>query len=230
MNDLAIKTGYELPTKFEDLSKFVLIGREKLVAIRAEIRAIDKVGIAQEVRKQKLEEAQYISEAVLDTEVKIGELMKALPKASGGDRRSKNFKRDSGVPFEKSKGQEIKDVGFNKKQAQRFEALASNPELVERAKAEARANDDIVSRSQVLSMIKAEKRKGEMSINQAYNEIKKAMQKAERHEAISKQLEKRHEYTLYKNIHKIAVYKPVAISRIEAYISPFEQIKNAFLQ
>ena len=72
------------------------------------------------------------------------------------------FKRDCGVPFEKSKGQEIKDVGFNKKQAQRFEALASNPELVERAKAEARANDDIVSRSQVLSMIKAEKRKADI--------------------------------------------------------------------
>ena len=32
-------------------------------------------------------------------------------------------------------------------------------------------------------------RKGDMSINQAYNEIKKAMQKAERQEAISKQLE-----------------------------------------
>ena len=44
------------------------------------------------------------------------------------------------------------------------------------------------------------------------------------------QLAKRHEYTLYKNIHKIAVYKPVAISRIEAYILSFEQIKNAFLQ
>ena len=31
----------------------------------AEIRAIEKVGLAEEVRKQKLEEAQAISEAVL---------------------------------------------------------------------------------------------------------------------------------------------------------------------
>ena len=83
MNDLAVRTEYELPTKIEDLSKFVLVGREKLVAVRAEIRAIDKVGLAQAVREQKLREAQSISEAVLDAEVRIGELMRDVPKGSG---------------------------------------------------------------------------------------------------------------------------------------------------
>ena len=82
MNNLTT-TNAQLPTTFEDLSKFVLIGREKLTAVRAEIRAIDKVGLAEEVRKQKLEEAQAISEAVLDAEVKIGELMAKVPKAQG---------------------------------------------------------------------------------------------------------------------------------------------------
>ena len=158
MNDLAVKHEYELPANIEDLSKFVLIGREKLVAVRAEIRAIDKVGLAQEVRKQKLEEAQYISEAVLDAEVKIGELMRALPKAKGGQPYHKNFTTDSGVASKKDR---IADAGFTPKQAERFQQLASNPELVERAKAEARANDDIVSRSLVLNMIKEEKRKAE---------------------------------------------------------------------
>ena len=42
MNDLAVRTEHELPASFGDLSKFVLVGREKLVAVRAEIRAIDK--------------------------------------------------------------------------------------------------------------------------------------------------------------------------------------------
>ena len=70
----------------------MLVGREKLVAVRAEIRAIDKVGLAKEVREQKLQEAQAISEAVLDAEVKIGELMRSVPKATkgtGGNRYQK---------------------------------------------------------------------------------------------------------------------------------------------
>lgn len=126
----------------------MLIGREKLVAVRAEIRAIDKVGLAKSVREQKLQEAQAISEAVLDAEVKIGELMRNVPKVSGGDRRSEIFKNDSGVDFEKktTKSAVIREAGFTSKQAERFQQLASHPEIVEQAKAEARENEDIVSR------------------------------------------------------------------------------------
>ena len=39
MDALMTSPKYELPATVEDLSKFVLIGREKLVAVRAEIRA-----------------------------------------------------------------------------------------------------------------------------------------------------------------------------------------------
>ena len=199
MNEAVILNQNNLPAKLEDLTKFVLIGREKLVAVRAEIRAIDKVGLAQEVRKQKLEEAQFISEAVLDAEVRIGELMQAVSKAAGGDRRSGNFKIDSGVDFEKfksepeelklesevknaeaeeiqaednsrtsqtkskaednsdkpkTKSEIIKETGFTQKQVERFQQLASHPEAVAQAKAEAKANDDIVSRAAVMKKIK----------------------------------------------------------------------------
>ena len=102
MNEVVIRQE-NIPSRMEDLSRFVLVGREKLVAVRAEIRAIEKVGLAQEVREQKLREAQDISEAVLDAEVRIGELMAKVPKASGGDRRSENFKKDFAVVFEKPK-------------------------------------------------------------------------------------------------------------------------------
>jgi len=72
----------QLPDNLPDLSRFVLIGREKLNAVRAEIRAIKKVGLAQEVHQQKLQEAQEIAEAVLDAEVQIGKLTAAIPKAT----------------------------------------------------------------------------------------------------------------------------------------------------
>ncbi|MBQ7594065.1 MAG: hypothetical protein IJU48_06915, partial [Synergistaceae bacterium] len=198
--------------------KFVLVGREKLIAVKAEIRAIEKVGLAKAVREQKLQEGQALSEALLDAKVRIGQLMREIPKVSGGDRKSEKFKKDlmsekiktdSGVDFEKSpeiselkvlnsdgsdkrdveqpitpeiitplnegtsetkkpststktKAEVIKEAGFTLKQAERFQQLAEHPELVERAKAEARENDDIVSRSLVLNMIKGEKRKTEL--------------------------------------------------------------------
>lgn len=152
MNDITL-SNKQLPADIGDLAKFVLVGREKLVAVRAEIRAIDKVGLAEEVRRQKLEEAQAISEAVLDAEVRLGELMAMIPKNQVG--RPKEI-IDSGVDnFQPTKSEIIKQAGFTQKQAERFQTLAAHPEIVEQAKAEARENDDVVSRSLALNMIKA---------------------------------------------------------------------------
>ena len=138
-----------LPANLEDLSKFVLVGREQLVAVRAAIRAIDKVGVAQEVRKQKLKEGQEIGEAVLDAEVRIGELMRDVPKA----------KNQYALPTDgQSKTDVFSDMGFTHSQVQRFETLAAHPDIVAQAKAEAKENDDIVTRSLVLNMVKEKKR------------------------------------------------------------------------
>lgn len=152
-----------LPAKLDELTRFVLIGREKLVAVRAEIRAIQKVGLAQEVREQKLAEAQEIAETVLDAEVRIGELMREVPKKQG-TRTDVELRATNGP---KSKEQQIGEMlgmtGPDNKEKvrhmiKRFETLAKHPELVAQAKAEARENDDIVSRSLVLEKVKAQKR------------------------------------------------------------------------
>ena len=155
MNDLIV-TSKNLPANVEDLSKFVLVGREKLVAVRAEIRAIEKVGLAEEVRQQKLQEAQDISEAVLDAEVRIGELMATVPKAKNQYQSAV----DNGV--HSTKAEVIEKSGFTVKQVQRFETLAKNKDIVEQAKAEARENDDIVSRSLVLNMVKSKKKEKQL--------------------------------------------------------------------
>ena len=147
-----------LPANLEDLSKFVLVGREQLVAVRAAIRAIDKVGVAQEVRKQKLKEGQEIGEAVLDAEVRIGELMRDVPKKQG----FASTIRDTAVANVETKQSIVEKAGFTPKQVQRFETLAAHPEIVAQAKAEAKENDDIVTRSLVLSMVKAQKKADEI--------------------------------------------------------------------
>ena len=133
MNELTVANN-NLPSNIEDLSKFVLVGREQLVAVRAAIRAIDKVGVAQEVRKQKLKEGQEIGEAVLDAEVRIGELMRDVPKAQGQRTDLQLGRTDA----PKSKQQIIKDMGFEETQIKRFETLAAHPEIVAQAKADPR--------------------------------------------------------------------------------------------
>ena len=182
-----------------------------MVAVRAGIRAIDKLELAQEVRDQKKQEASMLSEALLDAEVRLGELLKAIPTRSGGDRKSSNFKNDTAVAFEKTlptggasfrqdfkictgehfekimctgehnllkgktgrpdepnlqpklveekpKHEIINDLGFNQAQAQRFETLANNKDIVEQVKAEARENDDIPTRSRVLQIVQEQKK------------------------------------------------------------------------
>ena len=171
MNSIAVSSN-NLPGTLEDLSKFVLVGREQLVAVRAAIRAIDKVGVAQEVRKQKLKEGQEIAEAVLDAEVRIGELMAATPKAQGA--RTDIEPRDTAVT--KLKTEALKQAGFTgsdekiRQMAHRFETLAAHPEAVERAKAEARENQEMVTRSSVLEKVASEKEKPHVTFNSGNNE------------------------------------------------------------
>ena len=197
-----------LPDTPQELAKFVLLGREKLTAVRAEIRAISKAQLAKEVRDQKLEEAQMLSEALLDAEVKLGEMTNPIPKASGRPKKiintgvnnfDTNFsnaeqsKSDTtidsfkgaidstektrstgGTSFEndidepgdttvpksqKTKREVIEELGFTQQQVHRFETLAANKDLVEQVKAQARENGDIPTRSEVLSLAQARRRK-----------------------------------------------------------------------
>lgn len=153
MNEVITSSQTNLPETLQDLSRFVLIGRDKLKAVRAEIHAIDKVGMAREVYQQKLEEAQAIAEVVTDAECRMGELIKAIPKASGGDRRSEDFKISPHVDFEKPKSEVIKESGLTQRQAEHFQLMASHPESVAKAKAKAKENGTVLSRTAVIDQI-----------------------------------------------------------------------------
>jgi len=142
----------QLPATIEDLARFVLIGRDRMAAVRAEISAINRLGLAQEVRQQKLSEAQQVSEVVLDAEVKLGQLIAVLPTASG---TRTDIEPVLNGEDRLTKKQSLKEIGFSQEQARRLETLAKHPEVVAQAKAEAREADDIVSRSFVLEKIKA---------------------------------------------------------------------------
>lgn len=159
-------TAYQenLPDNLKDLSAFVLVGREKLTAVRAEIRAIEKLELAEEVRQQKREEARMLGEALLDAEVRIGELTKRIPKNNSF--RGNQWQSNSGVTLADSntevslpqtKEEILADMGFGKMQVSRYETLADNKDLVEQVKAEARETGEIPTRGKVLDLVKARK-------------------------------------------------------------------------
>ena len=150
--------GQYLPDTLNDLAKFVLVGRDQLAMVRAGIKALDKLDVAEGVRRQKREEAQMLAEALLDAEVKIGEILKAMPKASGSHWEEKReTKSNSGVTFSsnnQTKEEAIKSLGFDKMQVSRFQTLADNKAIVEQIKQEAREADDLPTRTAVLQAVK----------------------------------------------------------------------------
>lgn len=150
MNELSTTTR-QLPSTIPELAKFVLVGRDKLKAVRAEIHAIDKIGLAQEVREQKLAEAQEIAEVVTDAECRIGELLKQVPKASG--QRTDLQPISPHVERLKPKSQVIRESGLTQRQAEHFQIMAENPDSVARAKERARQNGEVLSRSAVLEQV-----------------------------------------------------------------------------
>ena len=123
MNKLVKKQNY-LPDNIKDLTKFVLIGREKLVAVRAAIRAVDKLGLATDVREQKREEATWLAGALLDAEARIGEILKVQTVRGG----SLNYK---------SGAKKSLPEGITHKQSSAFQTLADNKDIIEQVKADA---------------------------------------------------------------------------------------------
>ena len=159
----------QLPVALPDLAKFALIGREKLSAVRAEIRAIQKVGLAKEVLEQKKAEAQEIAELVTLSEVKIGAMMKEIPSSQG---KRTDIETSSPVSEEvksKTKTEVIEELGFNRQQVSQFQQMAEHEDIVLEAIAEAKENDDIISRSAVLKKIE-ESKKPHVSFNSGNNE------------------------------------------------------------
>ena len=137
-----------LPATLPELSQFVLIGREKLASVKAEIRAIQKVGLAKEVLEQKRAEAQEIAELVTLSEVQLGRMLKEIPKASSNQYTSANCPEG-----QKAKSESTKELGFTPKQVSQFQRMADHEDIVHAVIAEAKENDDIVSRSAVMKKI-----------------------------------------------------------------------------
>jgi len=164
VNDL-VTYQQNLPSTIDDIAHFLLIAPEKATALRAEIRAIKRVGMAKEVYNQKLDEQRRLCDMILDASVKLGELTKEIPTVNSNQHIAK-VQSDSGVALQKTKTERISDLGFTPKQVERFETLASNQDLVDHEKAAAREENRMPTRTNVLDLAKVRKDRYERDMAQ----------------------------------------------------------------
>jgi len=121
MHDL-IKSTEHLLTTFEDLQKFILIGKEALKAQKAKIRAIEKAEMAATALEAARQDTQDIADILLDAEVKLGEMLEKIDKSasqlkgpqSGSQRGTAEKSLPSGITKKQShEAQEIARRGGN---------------------------------------------------------------------------------------------------------------------
>ena len=132
------RTVTHLPDTIEGLAEFILVGEEAVRAQQAKIRAINKVGMAETARRAAVQDGQDMAKVVIYAEVKLGELLKAIPKkkaASGGGSRS--------LP-----------KGITHKTSHKAQTIADNPEIVQAAIDAAIKADTLPTTAQVYKLAK----------------------------------------------------------------------------
>jgi hypothetical protein len=165
VNDLITRTT-QLPDTIEDLTQFVLVGKSKLNAYMLKLRTVNRLTTAQEIRNQTLEETQELANALIAAEQRIGELLLAIPKASGAT----NFSRDEEKL--KTKGETIKEMGYGKNEAADYQQMAKNPDIVRKVIEEATANGEVVTKSAVMKQIQKAKEEARAEAQAEINRLK----------------------------------------------------------
>jgi len=155
MNQL-IKTERQLPATIEELHQFILIGKERLNAHRAKIRAIDKLQIAHVAKEAALNDAQDLADILLDAESKMGEMIENEPNLKGRD-----------LPGKASYGVSLKNYGINQKESHFAQTVARNPEWVIEIKKKAREEGRLATSQDVIREVQKQKQNENISVTLA---------------------------------------------------------------
>jgi N6-adenosine-specific RNA methylase IME4 len=150
MNDIEIKRGY-LPGTAKDLSVFVAVGNDVVNTAR---NLLKTKTISREQYDSILRRGQEQGEVLLDAKESLGRHTAGLPKSIGG----RPTEKTSAAAAPVSKKEALAGMDITKEQASRYERIAAHPAAKEKAKAIARENNDIVTESLVLQVIKEDER------------------------------------------------------------------------
>ena len=150
--DKLIKRSETLPDTIDKLQKFILIGKQKLIACKAEIKAIEDVNLGKAVKDQKLGETQDLAIILLLAEAKLGELLKVIPKKYVSSGKGTIEKLPS-LPS-----------GITKKQSHYAQQLAKYPEIIEEITQKIIKSKNIPRRDLILREIRKTERKERKTI------------------------------------------------------------------
>lgn len=169
MNELIARTT-QLPDTLEDLTQFVLVGKSKLNAYMLKLRTVNRLTTAQEIRNQTLEETQELANALIAAEQRIGELLLAIPKASGArtDLQTSSPYREE----VKAKSETIKEMGYGKNEAADYQQMAKNPDIVRKVIEDATAAGEVVTKSAVMKQIQKAKEEARAEAQAEINRLK----------------------------------------------------------
>jgi len=134
---LPIARPENLPDNVEGLREFILVEGARVEAYRAALKKVDRLNIAQDVWLKTLADAQTVARALLFAEMKLGDLLKAIP-----DKAASSARGTRSLP-----------EGITKKQSYEAQLLSDHADIVELTIVEAEQHRDIASRRGVLRAI-----------------------------------------------------------------------------
>ena len=141
-----------LPATVEELTRWVVVGKEKIKAHQAKIRATANdpktAGVSY---KAALAEGQEFSSLVIYAEARLGEMLAKNPHKYVSYGRGTIEKQKTLPP------------GVTKRTSHQAQAIAANPEKVEAAIAQAIKNDQIPTPDKVYKLIKSDEAKAKVA-------------------------------------------------------------------
>lgn len=156
----------KLPDTSSDLSKLLVWSTAKIDSLKNCLQHLDRLDNLGTTYSALQKEARYTAEVIIRIELKLGTLIAQIPKAtsynnvSGKEKtETQNVSDDdlgeSNDEKHQKKSDQIKSLGLSQKQAETFQKMAKNKNVVEQAIEEFRDKEKIITRSSVLKKIKS---------------------------------------------------------------------------
>lgn len=143
-----------LPTTVDELVPLSFIGQSAVTFYRQKIKLMDQLKMTEAQRKATLSDGQDAGEMLLEIETRIGQI--AAKEEQAASIKVKGV-RGSTPSMKPPKHKRLGIQSHNRmKQSQR---IAANPKIVEKVKAQAKANEDIPTKTAVLAEISYQKEK-----------------------------------------------------------------------
>jgi len=146
--DLVIRNRM-LPEKIGELIPLSFIGQAAVSFYREKVALMDRLGLAEDQKRETLRDGQDAGRMLLTIEARIGEL---LPNAEEAQRLGG---QKPGTP-KGGGGTKVLPPDLSRKRAQAARTIACHPEAVAQVIQEAEENEDIPTKTAVLNKVKAD--------------------------------------------------------------------------